>query len=60
MSAPRTAPKPKSAPFGEQHDLGLLAFGLALRGRGWRIVYLGPDAPFDGSVMTNSLQMPGL
>jgi DNA-binding transcriptional MerR regulator len=32
---------------GEQHDLGLIAFGLALRGRGWRIVYLGPDAPID-------------
>ena len=30
---------------GEHHDLGLLAFGLALRARGWRIVYLGPDAP---------------
>lgn len=29
----------------EQHDLGLLAFGLALRARGWRIVYLGPDTP---------------
>ncbi|MFL5927703.1 MAG: MerR family transcriptional regulator [Gaiellaceae bacterium] len=30
---------------GEQHDLGLLAFGLALRARGWRIVYLGSDTP---------------
>jgi DNA-binding transcriptional MerR regulator len=30
---------------GEQHDLGLIAFGLALRARGWRIVYLGADAP---------------
>ena len=30
---------------GELHDLGLLAFGLALRGRGWRIVYLGADTP---------------
>jgi DNA-binding transcriptional MerR regulator len=30
---------------GELHDLGLIAFGLALRARGWRIVYLGPDAP---------------
>jgi MerR family transcriptional regulator, light-induced transcriptional regulator len=30
---------------GEQHDLGLLAFGLALRARGWRIVYLGADTP---------------
>jgi MerR family transcriptional regulator, light-induced transcriptional regulator len=29
----------------EQHDLGLLAFGLALRARGWRIVYLGTDTP---------------
>jgi methanogenic corrinoid protein MtbC1 len=34
---------------GEQHDLGLLAFGLALRARGWRIVYLGADTPL-GSV----------
>ena len=32
---------------GEQHDLGLIAFGLALRWRGWRIVYLGPDSPID-------------
>jgi DNA-binding transcriptional MerR regulator len=32
---------------GEQHDLGLIGFGLALRARGWRIVYLGPDSPID-------------
>ena len=32
---------------GEQHDLGLIAFGLALHTRGWRIVYLGPDAPIE-------------
>jgi DNA-binding transcriptional MerR regulator len=32
---------------GEQHDLGLIAFGLALRGRGWRILYLGSDTPLD-------------
>ena len=31
----------------EQHDLGLLTFGLALRARGWRIAYLGPDTPLD-------------
>jgi DNA-binding transcriptional MerR regulator len=30
---------------GEQHDIGLIAFGLALRARGWRIVLLGADAP---------------
>jgi len=32
---------------GELHDLGLIAFGLALRARGWRIVYLGPDTPIE-------------
>jgi DNA-binding transcriptional MerR regulator len=32
---------------GELHDLGLIAFGLALRARGWRIVYLGTDTPLD-------------
>ena len=32
---------------GEQHDLGLISFGLALRSQGWRIVYLGPDSPLD-------------
>ena len=30
---------------GEQHDLPLIIFGLALRGRGWRIVMLGADTP---------------
>jgi DNA-binding transcriptional MerR regulator len=30
---------------GEQHDLGLLAFGITLQRQGWRIVYLGPDTP---------------
>jgi DNA-binding transcriptional MerR regulator len=32
---------------GEQHDLGLITFGLALRARGWRIVYLGADTPIE-------------
>jgi MerR family transcriptional regulator, light-induced transcriptional regulator len=31
----------------EQHDLGLIAFGLALRARGWAVAYLGPDTPFE-------------
>jgi methylmalonyl-CoA mutase cobalamin-binding subunit len=31
----------------EHHDLGLIAFGLALRERGWRISYLGTNAPID-------------
>jgi DNA-binding transcriptional MerR regulator len=34
-----------AAPPREQHDLALVCFGLALRARGWRITYLGPDTP---------------
>jgi MerR family transcriptional regulator, light-induced transcriptional regulator len=30
---------------GEHHELGLLAFGVALRRRGWRITYLGTNSP---------------
>jgi len=30
---------------GDQHDIGLICFGLALRGHGWRISFLGPDTP---------------
>jgi methanogenic corrinoid protein MtbC1 len=37
---------------GEQHDLGLIAFGLALRARGWRIVYLGADTPIASNADT--------
>ena len=32
---------------GEQHELGLLAFGVVLRRRGWRITYLGTDSPIE-------------
>ena len=32
---------------GEQHEFGLIAFGLGLRDFGWRITYLGPDTPLD-------------
>ncbi len=35
-----------ACPSGEQHDLSLIAFGLALREHGWRITYLGADTPF--------------
>ena len=30
---------------GEQHDLGLIAFALAIRARGWRVTFLGADTP---------------
>ena len=36
-----------ACPEGERHDLGLIAFGLALRERGWRIDYVGPDTPLE-------------
>ena len=33
-------------PPGEQHDIGLVCFGLALHGfHGWRIAFLGPSTP---------------
>jgi MerR family transcriptional regulator, light-induced transcriptional regulator len=32
---------------GELHDLALIVFGLAVRARGWRVTYLGPDTPLD-------------
>ena len=34
-----------ACPAGEQHDLSLIVFGLALRAHGWRITYLGADTP---------------
>jgi MerR family transcriptional regulator, light-induced transcriptional regulator len=45
---------------GEQHDLGLIAFGLALRSQGWRIVYLGPDSPIDTVADVSSRIDPNL
>ena len=37
---------------GEHHDLPLVGFGLALRGRGWRISYFGADTPVASLVET--------
>ena len=34
-----------ACPPGEQHDLPLLLFGIALREAGWRITFLGADTP---------------
>src|SRR3954452_2288824 len=34
-----------ACPSDERHELGLLCFALALRGRGWRVCYLGGDTP---------------
>ncbi len=36
---------------GEQHDIGLICFGLALNSyHGWKIVFLGADTPLPGLV----------
>jgi methanogenic corrinoid protein MtbC1 len=32
---------------GKQHELGLIAFGLALRAHGWRISYFGGNTPLE-------------
>jgi MerR family transcriptional regulator, light-induced transcriptional regulator len=34
-----------ACPPRERHDLGLIVLGLALRDRGWRVTFLGPDTP---------------
>lgn len=41
---------------GEHHDLGLIALGLALRARNWRIAYLGGDTPL-GNVSDASKEL---
>ncbi len=36
-----------ACPPGEYHDLGLVGFGVALRGLGWRVTFLGADTPIE-------------
>jgi len=45
---------------GNQHDLPLICFGLALRGHGWRITYLGPDTPLATIAETAKQLRPAL
>ena len=45
---------------GDQHDLGLICFGLALRAQGWRITYLGADTPLPTLIETADLLQPAL
>jgi DNA-binding transcriptional MerR regulator len=45
---------------GEQHDLPLVAFGLALRGQGWRIAFLGTDTPADSVADAAGMLDPAL
>lgn len=45
---------------GEQHDLPLIVFGLALHRRGWRILFLGSDTPFEVTAATAAAERPDL
>jgi MerR family transcriptional regulator, light-induced transcriptional regulator len=45
---------------GDQHDLGLICFGLALRAHGWRITYLGADTPLPTLIETADQLQPAL
>jgi methanogenic corrinoid protein MtbC1 len=45
---------------GEQHDIGLICFGLALRRQGWRISFLGPDTPLEAIVGAGRRLSPDL
>jgi len=45
-----------ACPEGEHHDIGLIAFGLSLRARGWRIGFLGQNTPVE-AVMAAAEEM---
>ncbi len=45
---------------GELHDLGLIAFGLAVRARGWRVTFLGQDTPIADIAATAKALQPEL
>lgn len=45
---------------GDLHDLPLICFGLALRQRGWRILFLGADTPLEVVAETAAAERPNL
>ena len=49
-----------ACPPGEEHDLGLLMFGIAAWRRGWRIVYLGQDTPVETIAQAAAAVEPAL
>jgi DNA-binding transcriptional MerR regulator len=49
-----------ACPPGEQHDLALMIFGVALNRRGWRIDYLGVDTPIEELTRTAAGRLPDL
>jgi DNA-binding transcriptional MerR regulator len=49
-----------ATPPGESHDLGLIAFGVLLRARGWRVAYLGTETPLHGILEATAALEPQL
>lgn len=49
-----------ACPPGEQHDLALMIFGVALNRHGWRIDYLGVDTPIEELTRTAPARLPDL
>lgn len=49
-----------AAPAGEHHDLGLIAFGLALRSHGWRVAFLGADTPVESVISAAEETQPAV
>jgi MerR family transcriptional regulator, light-induced transcriptional regulator len=49
-----------ACPPGEKHELGLIAFGILIAARGWRVIYLGADTPFESLERTARLVEPDL
>src|SRR3954469_10002289 len=45
---------------GEQHTLGLIAFGVAMHALGWRVVYLGADTPMEMVTQAAAATRPDL
>ena len=44
----------------EQHDMGLIAFGLVLRSHGWRILFLGANTPVETLAQAATAMKPQL
>lgn len=49
-----------ACPPGEQHDLALMIFGVALNRHGWQIDYLGVDTPIEELTRTAAARLPDL
>jgi methanogenic corrinoid protein MtbC1 len=45
---------------GEVHDLGLIAFGVLIARRGWRVTFLGADTPLETTINSAHAVQPTL